>query len=453
LVVYLWVKNNIFFLLSFGIIFSVVLIRGQYLGYDTGIYRHNFILISDAIYNGHFGGIFDAIKSEPPGLYGIVAVLSYAGISVDNILVAGFGLSFLFLGISLYFFVKNIFGKKSACLTFFLFATSIIQLESHFFMLFKSVFSLIFGIWALYFLVKNKYLLSSLFAVLAGLIHPLAFMFFIFGLMAYYIIIRDKSIILAGLMCLASLALIYNIYNHELIIGLLSNTINHSFVFSPNYYGGKFYGLSDYFLFAPHYIVFAIYGAIILKKKKSKEGQLLIGMALIILSLILFKFYFYNRLIIYLDIIVLMLAGLGLENMASRFDKKTLKIVLSGAFTTLLTVMILFYLFSRKPEIISTELEEIKSLCSVEQNVSVFITEPRLAPWAYGYSCREVIAPNIFGNDKFSTDDWNKFWESGDLGMLSIYKKPIYIVAGKEYAKNFNRERLAQYGNIIYRLE
>jgi uncharacterized membrane protein len=89
-----------------------------------------------------------------------------------------------------------------------------------------------------------------------------------------------------------------------------------------------------------------------------------------------------------------------------------------------------------RPLISEMQLESVKKIQNFTENNSlVMATTSSYSPWVIGYSNRTTIAPGLFDYDKWSKDDWIKFWSAGSAAeinpLMDVYDKPLYVFIGK----------------------
>ena len=192
---------------------------------------------------------------------------------------------------------------------------------------------------------------------------------------------------------------------------------------------GTFLNLATYKTMLLIYVPFLAIGLFYIFK--NKKFNILFIWFLINLAIVVFELFFFNRYIVMLDLIVVVIVAIGLLEVI-KDDKKI------GILAVLLIFGFLSYnvfgeALTAKPLISEDELSEIKTLQTAEENALVMATHKQYSPWVLGYSDRRTIAPGIFEENKWNLAKWNEFWASDTERakiMLKDYERPLYIHVG-----------------------
>lgn len=80
-------------------------------------------------------------------------------------------------------------------------------------------------------------------------------------------------------------------------------------------------------------------------------------------------------------------------------------------------------------------MDAIQTLSQFSNGEYALTVSSNYAPWLLGYANKKIIAPGMFEYDKFSMDEWQKFWFSKDASvrydLLARYNSsPVYIFLG-----------------------
>lgn len=437
-------KKLHYLLLGIGIILIIglrvlpYLSSGVPLGYDTGIYKYGIDSFSQKGFN-----VDTWVKSAfTPGFLYLMFALKNI-FSSEFILIWLFILFNLILGLSVYSCTKEYFGKRAGIIAFLLFAVSVIQFKVFSFMYYKNILGLIFMLWALVFLKREKRLWFVVSAVFLGLMHRPTF--FIFGLAyigfvaynwkAWKVNLRD------GFLILILTGIGYIGFWGTSILPLIS-PVAKSFI-SPGSSSGTFVSFFTYQFSTLAYLPFAIlgFGSLMIKKKFS----IVLFWAAINAAIVYFQFFFFNRFIIHLDIALIILAGVGFSTLIQH--KKRIGLII----TILLIFSAGFVAFNESnnggQRISEDGLEMIKSFENVEDNALVMVLTSEYSPWVLGYSNRKTIAPGLFEENKWNKEEWNRFWSSDSeeetKELMSVYPDvPIYLFAG---TRSFNNPCFSVY--------
>ena len=246
------------------------------------------------------------------------------------------------------------------------------------------------------------------------------------GFVEYYHLISGVGI----------LAVAFSLYAHnpQAIFQFLSPNLEELVkTFGPGAGAGTFFDFNFYRQIITFYLPFALLGLIYLIQKR--QFNYLFFYFVFNFAIVYFGFIFHNRFIIHLDIITIILAGVGGSYILVRLwpsltGKVAITVLLIGA-GYILTIVVL----NKKPLISEEELAEIKSLAYIaKEDEYVMATDSYYSPWVYGYSERKTIAPGLFEHNKWNLAEWNAFWRSKDATLYYIlldkYPSPVYIFVG-----------------------
>ena len=397
------------------------------LGYDTGIYRGQISLFGEAMHNS-------GTEIHPSGVYLVTDLLYSVGLSVDQILYGFFILITVLLGLGTYITVKRYFGANAAICAFFVYAVSATQFQAYWFVYFRQTVALFLMLIAFWLLKKKSWLVIPVAGFMGGMHQPT---FLIFGLvlLAHFIFNKNKVYHLISGLSILAVGLSLYIHNPWTLFGLFP-ALNPLPMFTApeTVASGRFFDFSVYTQLAIFYLPFAILGFIYLIKKR--RFDYLFFWFLFNFLIVYFGFFFHNRFIVHLDLIVIILAGVIISKILNKIPRD---------FYSKIAVLIFFFaavcflfnnVMSTKPSISQDELDEIKSLSVImEEDAFVMSVVSHYSPWLYGYSERRVVAPGLLKYDtEWTKEEWNIFWRSDDLGvceqLLDRYQKPLYIFIG-----------------------
>ena len=463
-------KYHYLFLIS--IILIIILIRtipyinnSVPLGYDPGIYKY---------------GIEQGLEKQDrwilsggmePGFLYLMEIFK-PFLSSSLILIELFIFFSALLGLSIYLFTKELINKEAAIFSTLVYALSIVQFKTFWYLYYKNVIGLILMISSLYFLTKyeklDKKLFLTLFIITSGLllsIHRPTF--YIFGLSyLFYAFINPYSIshkiynfkklklnIISGVLIIL---LGFSFYIGKFLPAITSilPSVAKGFI-SPGESPGTFMNFFSYQFSILFYLPISLLGLFYFLKKKN--FNMLAIWAIINLSIVYFQFFFFNRFIIHLDIALIILSGAGFSIIKQ--NKKMLPLII--LLTLFISGGIIAFNESKnsKPLISEETLSLIEKIPEVtEDKAKILVISSEYSPWVKGYSYRTTIAPGLFDENKWDETQWNKFLSLTDKTqtkeMLSIYEKPIYMFAG---TKNFNNPCFSIYleetGGKIYKYD
>ena len=383
------------------------------LGYDTGTYKyaieHPFDREMQIAVERGFGFPLAFLDLFLP----ISFILTY--------LLIGFE---LVLGFAVYKTVKEYFNKNIAILSLLVFSLSFVQLRVFTFMYYKNIIALSLLLFSFYFLKKNKQIPFILTASWLGSMHRPTFLLFGLSYLTYTIInykVDLKKNIINGIIIIALTLFSY--------IGIIKDSL---FPFLESAVGleigaGTFIGILEYqslFLILLPFLFLGVYASI-----RNKSINILFIWFIFNLIFVSFKLIFFNRYIIHLDMIMLILAAIGVYLAIKK--SKAIGTVSLAMIVLFSSYILIAYALNEKPLVSQAKLDEIQTLQNTEG--MVMSTHKHDSPWLLGYSGRPTIAPGLYSYSKWSLAEWSIFWNSGNFTevkpLLDMYEKPISIYA------------------------
>ncbi len=417
------------------------------LGYDTGIYKYG---IKHGLQNLDSwilqGGL------EPGFLYLMQPLkLIFSSQFILTWLLIGFC---ALLGTAVYFVTKEFSNKQTGLIALFLYTFSLIQFKAFWFMYYKNIIGMSLLLFSIYFLKKSqdsdnkKYIwMFILLAGLIGAIHRPCF--YIFGLSYFFYAFispyKNKSYNLETLKKNVFYGIGILIISSLFYLGQFKQAI--LIMFSPVLQGfiqtgessGTFINFFTYQFSSLFYLPFAMLGLFYFIRKK--DFNILVIWAIINFSIVYFQFFFFNRFIIFLDLILIIMASFGFSIIIQH--KKKLGIIIliimlfSAGFVSLNDAR------DSKPLITESEFQTINYLSTTEKNAFVMSTSSIYSPWILGYSDRKTIAPGLFDYSKHNQEEWIIFWTTEDINQIkefmNQYEKPLYIFIGQKQKDNLEQ--------------
>jgi len=349
---------------------------------------------------------------------------------------------FPFLGALLVFPVfvvtRSLFGERIGLIAAVLYAISYTQYTVFTWLYFKNVLGLMFLLLAIYSLEKKKYVLMALMFAALGIFHRPEFLLFALILIPYFILHRRREIILAALGTAVLIAPFW-LMRWEVNWGVLAGTIQTAVTniqTGEGLGGGTFFDFNTYTIVSLAYLPFALMGAIYLAIKRNWNSILLYF--LISSVVVVFQLFFFKRFIIPLDIVVIILAAVGINY--TLLQKREMWRVVGVGASILLVVATVFPTVSAtnnvRPQISEEQLETVEWIRQNAEDDAYVLATSNDAPWVLGWSERRVIAPGLFEWNVYNKDEWFSFFRSKDpeaaKEFLDVYDGPIYIY----YSKN-----------------
>ena len=330
----------------------------------------------------------------------------------------------LLLGFALYKTVKEYVNKNTAIIALLLFSVSFAQFRVFTFMYYKNILALSLLLFAFYFLKKQKRIPFILIASWLGSMHQPTFLLFGLSYAAYTFISYKKDLkknIINGILILALTLLSYAGVLKETLFPQIKSAVGLEIG------AGTFIGILEYqslFLILLPFLFLGVY-----RSFRNREINILFIWFIFNLFIVSFKLIFFNRYIIHLDLILIILASIGIYLL---FQKNRWIGVISLAIILLFSAYIVFSeAAATKPLINKEQLAVMESLKDTDGGV--MSTHKNDSPWLLGYSGKKTIAPGLWNFNKWSLEEWNVFWYSGNFTkvqpLLEMYEGPIYIVA------------------------
>ncbi len=430
------------------------------LGYDTGLYKY-------AIEKGLENRDLWVLQGVEPGfLYFMNFVKMFFDINfILKWLFIGFN---VILGFSVYLFVKEYWNKNAALISLLLYAVSVVQFLTFWYMYYKNIIGLSLMLFAFYFLIrykknkekKNLAAFVVIAGVLGGIHRPTFYMFglsyFVYAFVKPY---RDKVYnwnelkvnILSGILILI-IAFSFYIGDFFVSITTVLPWVAKGFI-APGESPGTFISFFQYQFSVLPYLPFAILGLFYLWKRDNKS--ILFVWAVINLIIVYFQFFFFKRFIIHLDVALLISAGIGFSEFIERKRKL-------GVFVCSLLILSAGFLVwgqsvNSKPLIDKEGLSLIQDLAlKTEPDAKILAMSSEYSPWVLAYSNRATLAPGLFDENIWSEDEWREFWDNGDINrtkeLVGKYNGNIYLFAGTKRFKNECFEVFLERGeNKVYK--
>ena len=430
------------------------------LGYDTGLYKY-------AIEHGLENRDLWVLQGVEPGfLYFMEFIKILFNINfILKWLFIGFN---VILGLSIYFFAREYWNKNSALISLMLYAVSVVQFKTFWYMYYKNIIGLSLMLFAFYFLTryernkekKNIVAFIVIAGVLGGIHRPT---FYIFGL-SYFVYAFAKPYrkigynwnelklnILSGVLILI---IAFSFYIGDFIVSITSVLpwVAHGFI-SPGESPGTFISFFQYQFSVLPYLPFAILGLVYLWK--NDRSSILFIWTAINLIIVYFQFFFFNRFIIHLDIALLILAGISFDTFLERRKRWGIFIILVLLVSA--GILIFSESLNSRPLISEEGLRLIERIPEVTgEDAKILVMSSEYSPWVLAYGDREAIAPGLFDANVWSEEEWNEFWNTDDKErtkeLVGKYEGDIYLFAGTKRFKNECFELfLEEEGNRLYR--
>ena len=397
-------------------------------GYDLGLYLAQARQIID-----HSGDFLTAIIADAGGLELTMAnfkFLANLGVPINVIIYLFHFIINLAIILTLWISVRTEYGKRAGLIALALATVSLTQFEMYWQYLFRTELAILM-MFAAFWLIKKKSWLAFIPILTMFFIHKSTPLIFLPVFLVILIVEKNKKWLWLFVgTAVISLLIIWQQKSWQ--IGL--EAIFHVFKNDDRAIReGNFLDLLAYLKLAWWYLIPALiqfYRQ--LKNKNWNWPMILFGLSAI---LVFSHFIFYKRLIIYLDLSALILAGVFIDKFLERYCPKIKKIILFFSLL-ILAIPVITYAGRHWSLISREEFSSIKQIQNqTEPSAYIMTINSFYAPWLEGWSGRLVISPG-FLRDQWQKSDWQIFWENKNLPkqkeLLAQYRKPLYLFIGRE---------------------
>ncbi|MFH1286507.1 MAG: hypothetical protein ABII02_02020 [Candidatus Magasanikbacteria bacterium] len=370
-------------------------------GYDTGIYRRHIHVYFEKL--GESGVV-------PFGFTSLTNMLQLLGEKPDHILFFGYlFLSFLIF-FAFYAIARRYLGAKPALGAVLLFTVSVVQFEFFWWFYYRNFLAL-FIILLIFLSLRLKSKMLPLFLFVLGVIHPLSLVPVAITLLVILLIQKEmrKYLIITGISSgLALLALNYR--EIRLYLPLLTEKrglVKSTPVLEQYEHTGQFISASFFLKYIWYYLPFALVGLI---RQWKKQRELFIFLCINVL-LVLIGFLFYRRFFVYIDLVLILFSVDGIVWLWMKLKKRrTFLFVGFVIYFGFLGYVCGMYIAEKEPLISESEFFAIEKLQYYPEDALVMTVNSYYAPWLYGFSGHEVIAPGMFDRNEWDREQWSTFW-------------------------------------------
>jgi hypothetical protein len=197
---------------------------------------------------------------------------------------------------------------------------------------------------------------------------------------------------------------------------------------------GAFMDLFTYEFASLAYLPFALMGVFILMR--ARKFNFALTWWLVSAVIVYFKLVFYNRFIVYLDIMMIVLAGVAAAQMLTE-HRKTTYVLMALVLISMGSIIVPAATKQSHHHISPEEYVFISGIPEItEANSSIISNMVEDAPLLVAYSNRTVIAPGLFGQGKWTLTQWTRYWTADSFGrvddLMDQYERPLYIYLGEK---------------------
>lgn len=421
------------------------------LGYDPGFYKYATELYAAALPQIPEAGLAIWLKEMHPQAPFILSNAIHILTGTDAFQFITFLFSFLgaLLVFAVFVVTRELFGQRAALVATVLYAVSYTQYSTFTMFYYKNVLGLMFLLLAIYSLEKKKFGLMALMFAALGIFHRPEFLIFALVLIPYFILHRRQGIVLAVLGTAVLIAPFYLLRWEAnwgvLLSGVIQTTVTNIQT-GEGLGSGTFFNLNTYATVALAYLPFSLVGLTYLAIRRKWNSMMFYF--LINSIIVLFRLFFYNRLIIPLDIAVVILAGVGINYTLLHNGELWKRVVGIAALILLLVTSGLQTVNTAnniRPLVNEKQLEAIEQIKEYAEEDAYVLGTSYDAPWLLGWSERKVIAPGLFEWNVHTKDEWLSFFETKDpltaKEFLDVYDGPIYIYYSKNWGNYLGLEK------------
>ena len=415
------------------------------LGYDPGFYKYTTEVYFNTLPQIPETALADWIKEMyPQGLFvlsDVTHIISGTS-SMDHIYYL-FPVFEALMLLPVFTITRKMFGPKAGLIAAILYSFSLTQYESFTMFYVKTTLGMMFLLFAIYALEVNKYGLMAIMFSALGIFHRPEFLLFAMILIPFFILNRRKGIILSVIVTAVLITPFWlprlDIYLDTLLSAFSSMGEVDS--------GGTFFSMGTYLLSTLAYLPFSIIGVVYLLINKKWNSILIYS--IINLAIVVFRLFFFNRMIIPLDIIMIILAAAGIER--TLLNREVVNRVLGIGVVVILLTATLFPTINKaintKPLISEKQLDVIEWLSENTDEDAFILSTSYDAPWVLGWSNRRVIAPGLFEWNLQNKQEWFAFFNTRDpekaVEFLSLYEGTIYIYHSHNHSNNLGLEKFS----------
>ncbi len=302
-----------------------------------------------------------------------------------------------------------------------IFLLSVPQNLLHSMFLWKAAYGQLLFLLLLILLESKRWRLASLYGVLLLITHQTSFIITAVTASIYSVsaIIRNKKV---GLVILLSTMLIVLTY-----LFLFHGFSHIQTLLSAHIRNGFFLTLPQYLLQVWYLLPITIIGGYHLWQKQ----YFTIWHAVILVSVLWFVFElpFYQRIILYFDLVITILSAIGFAQLIKIFKSKTEVTILMLGLVITSVLQLFWWLPTQAPQITNVEIAEIKNFSQNYQGAFVLVESAQDAPWLLAnlYGNVRLAAPGLF-EDTHSKDEWNQhFAEPTKIEFYQTYPEPLHI--------------------------
>ena len=405
-------------LLSLLLHFYPFLSSNNPLGYDTGFYRRYVTQPYISFPNAEVPGLSDTLI---PRLF--LDSLRLLHIPTDILLYGSYVSFFVLLPILLFIWLRPHFGTRGAAIAGTLLALSPVQYVGFWYMLWKNALTLSLLLFA-FISFERRWL-----APLVALDVAIAF--------------SHKTTAAIYLLTLAVLFLIHGKRRKEIFIHGLVTSLAFAAINATAFEGitrstpvAVFLDWSEYLALSVPLFILALFSipAFVAKKKKIPATFVAFGFVSILYPIL--QLPFHERIFIFSDIAIVILAAYGLDYLLSNLERK-INGKRSYAFFIIICITIGILLGNlwnemreRVPLQTDADISIIEDVGKQVPENAIILTTSSEAPWYEGWTQSHIAAPGML-YDMHNLEEWQEIWYATStektIRLLNDFPDPLYI--------------------------
>ena len=406
------------------------------LGYDTGFYRRYLIDYAHALQNvpGLGSGVF-----FPKITYDILHFLHFP---VNVILYGTMIALYAAVTVTLYFLIREYASQRVALLAALLFTLSPIQYFGYWAMLYKNIYGLFFLLLtALWMRKRSPWMYAGAAAI--ALTHETTAIIFLISLGVFWVMNANRRKETALLFCLTA----------GILVSIHYSDIGQNILNLPQ---ASFASWTDYIGLSIPLLLLAFAGA--RSFLRETKGEFLLAFAIASVAYPLFFLPFYQRIFIFSDLSVIVMAAYGADYFiravysADTVFRKRLFTGVIGVFAVFIVCLLASKVEYLRPMLDEPVMAQLNQLDSLVPKGAYLLTESQLAPWTEGWGHAHVIAPGLL-YDVHNESQWSAFFAETDakskLFFLDDFGKPLYFFLPPsdrmQYVPDTCAERMTDY--------
>ncbi|MFW6286093.1 MAG: hypothetical protein ACOC16_03140 [Nanoarchaeota archaeon] len=413
-------------------IFILIVVRiiplitsGTPLGYDSGLYKHLFDQNQLELINGSFDTKNWLGSMYLPGTTILSTILLNLGYSSTFIVTYFLILLDIIVLINLYILCKYYFTKEVALIATYLYSVSTVSFYVFSYVYYKNILGISMLLIIIYLFEKKKYFLATLMGGLLGGIHRPSFAIFSITFFLNWLDKKEIKLFISGIAIIIISILFYLNNVYDLFASILIET---TMSVNRNISSGTFMDLRLFLYESLILVMFFIIGLFYIIKKR-KYNYLFIWLVLNIF-LITFKIFFYNRIIIFLNVVIIIYSAVGISILL-----KNLKHYQQTMLIILIVISTSGVIISESTNNISLiskyEYETIKLISTyTPEDSKIFYNNKYYSAWVIGWSNRTTISHGVFINNNYTQTQWNNFF-NGNLSIIAQETGNKYFFIGR----------------------